>query len=339
MDPLRQASHHRFDIGDRADAGALRRQVGEQARRHGATDEGRARAELAATELATNLVEHADRGGWILTRPLPPARLELIAIDQGPGIASPGAAMAGRSAAPKGLGCGLAAVRRASAHFDLHSKVGRGTTVLAVLDLAAPRQRPCGQERRWAGVSVGITEPCGDAWAVASDDEGFAVAVADGLGHGAAASTAADAATAGFAAALGDPERFVATANEAMQGTRGGAATVCQVPRGARELRYVAVGNVNGAVLNGSVRHHLITYGGTLGLRPAPPSAHVLTCPWPEQATLVVWTDGLHSRAGSCPMDDGLLAHDPAVIAATIYRDHLRGGDDATVVVIRNGKT
>ena len=101
----------------------------------------------------------------------------------------------------------------------------------------------------------------------------------------------------------------------------------------------MAVGNVNGCVVAGSAKHRLITYSGTLGLRAAPPSVPVLTCPWPERATLVVWTDGLHSRIASGSMDAGLLAHDPAVIAATLYRDHQRGGDDATVVIVRNEKT
>jgi anti-sigma regulatory factor (Ser/Thr protein kinase) len=345
VDPLRQASHLRFDVCDRADVGALRRLVREQARRLGATQEGCARAELVATELGTNLVEHAAPGGWVLVRAMPPASLELIAADRGPGIADPAAAVAGRSRAPTGLGCGLAAARRAAAHFDLHSQAGRGTTVLAVVALAGAGQgrggalagqRPGGVGHSWAGVSVGITEPCGDAWAVTHDDQGFAVAVVDGLGHGAAASTAADAATAGFAADRGNPASFLARANAAMQGTRGGAATACQLLPGQGILRYVAVGNVNGCVLAGSARHRLITYGGTLGLRDTPPVAQVLACPWPAQATLVVWTDGLHSRAASCAMDAGLLARDPAVIAATLYRDHLRGSDDATVVIVRN---
>jgi anti-sigma regulatory factor (Ser/Thr protein kinase) len=339
VDPLRQASHHRFDVRDQADAGALRRQVCDQARRMGAASQGCARAELVATELATNLVQHAGAGGWVLTRPLPPAGLELIAVDSGPGIADPAAAMTGRTRTPSGLGCGLASVRRASSHFDLHSEVGRGTIVLAVVDLTARGEAGCGPARRWAGVSVGITEPCGDGWAVIPGDQGFTVAVADGLGHGAAASVAADAATAGVAAAGGDPGNFVARANTVMQGTRGGAATVCQLQPGQGILRYVAIGNVNGCVLAGPARHRLITYSGTLGLRAAPPSAPVLTCPWPPAATLVVWTDGLHSQTACGGLDPGLLGHDPAVIAAALYRDHLRGGDDATVVVARNEQT
>lgn len=338
MDPLRQASHRRFDICDQEAVGALRRLVRDQATRLGGGSQGCARAQLVATELAGNLIQHVDGGGWVLVRPLPPARLELIAVDRGPGIADPAAALAGRYHTPKGLGCGLASARRASAVLDLHTEVGRGTTVLAIVDLAEPGQRPRPNGRRAAGVSVGITEPCGDAWAMTQGDGGTAVAVVDGLGHGAAASAAADAAAAGFAAAFGDPGNFLISANAAMQGTRGAAATVCQLLPGQGILRYVAVGNVKGCVVTEFDRHHLITHPGTLGLGAAPPPVPVQTCPWPSDATLVIWTDGLDSRAGWTPADAGLTGHDPAVVAATLYRDHCRNGDDATIVVVRNEK-
>jgi len=314
----------------------LRRLVRDQAGRLGGGAQGCARAQLVATELAGNLIQHVG-GGWVLTRPLPPARLELIAVDRGPGIADPAAALAGRSRTHRGLGCGLASARRASALFDLHTELGRGTTVLAIVDLSESGQRPCPNGRRWAGVSVGITEPCGDAWATTQGEHGLAVAVVDGLGHGAAASAAADAAAAGFAAASGDPGSFLVRANAAMRGTRGAAATVCQLLPGQRILRYVAVGNVKGCVVTEWERHHLLTCPGTLGMGAAPPRVPVQTCPWPEDATLVVWTDGLDSRAGWSPAD-GVADHDPAVTAATLYRDHYRNGDDATVVVVRNEK-
>ena len=51
---------------------------------------------------------------------------------------------------------------------------------------------------------------------------------------------------------------------------------------------------------------------------------------------LILWTDGLASRL-DLAVGAPLLAHDPAVVAATLHRDHTRQRDDATVVVVRNG--
>jgi hypothetical protein len=132
---------------------------------------------------------------------------------------------------------------------------------------------------------------------------------------------------------------FMATANTAMQGTRGGAATMCRLQPCEQTLRYVAVGNVNGCVMTGPDTRRLVTYNGTLGLAALPPAVPVLTLPCPRGSTVVIWTDGLPSRAAAEGLTGDVLTHDPAVIAATLYRDHHRGRDDATVVVIHTGTT
>jgi anti-sigma regulatory factor (Ser/Thr protein kinase) len=336
MHPARQSSHDRFAVADEADAGAVRRMVARHADRLGARPTDRGRAELVATELATNLVRHAKPGGWVLVRTVPPAGIELLAVDHGPGIADLPAALDGRTATPGGLGCGLAAVRRASTHFDVHTAPGRGTTALSFVDL--DDDGPAPQRRAWGGVSVGVTEVCGDGWAVAELDRCLAVAVVDGLGHGGKASAAADAALAAFAADPADLDGMVARANEAMRPTRGGAVTVCLIEPGRGELRYFSVGNVSGRVVSGSAERGLIFASGTLGLKIAPPRVKVLSLPWPADATLVLWTDGLSTRVRPSA-DLELLSHDPTVVAATLHREHTRERDDATVVVVRNQET
>jgi anti-sigma regulatory factor (Ser/Thr protein kinase) len=329
MVPLRQPSHERFIITDDTGPGALRRTVSARAERAGATPAGKGRAELVATELATNLLRHAKPGGWVLMRPVPTRAIEFIAVDHGPGIADVTAAIEGKSPSPSGLGTGLAAVRRASSSFDAYSRPGHGTTVLAVVELT---DEPPPPPRTWAGVSVGITEVCGDGWAVAALDDGVAVAVVDGLGHGRHASAAADAALATFDARPDDLDTYVARANEAMRSTRGGAATVCRMWPG--KLRYVAVGNVSGRLFTAAAQRGLAFSNGTLGVQAAPPKATLVECEWPAGATLVLWTDGLTSRFDLANQPD-LLRHDPAVVAATLHRDYSRERDDATVVVVR----
>ena len=332
MGPLRQPAHHRFRIADEADAGALRRMAAGCADRLGAAPAARARVELVATELATNLVRHAKPGGWVLVRPVAPDGLEFLAVDHGPGIPDLAAALDGCSPAPGGLGRGLAAVRRACVLFDIETGPGRGTIVLSRVDLGDGSAR--GRPDR-GGVSVGVMETCGDGWAVADVAEGLAVAVVDGLGHGVKASVAADAALDAFAADPADLHGLLGRANAAMRATRGAAMTACLLEPGRGELHYVAVGNVSGRVLAGPDERGLALSAGTLGLKPAPPRTRVLSHPWRPGATLVLWTDGLNSRLDLSARAD-LLSHDPAVVAAALHRDHARERDDATVVVIRH---
>jgi anti-sigma regulatory factor (Ser/Thr protein kinase) len=335
VEPLRQYAHDRVVVADPADVGAVRRAVKRHAERlHGTSGP----AELVATELATNLLRHAVPGGWVLTRPVPPHSVEILAVDRGPGIPDVEAAVAGHTVEPKGLGCGLAAVRRAAERFDVHTERDRGTCVLALVDVGRHGSTPRAPERpprRWAGTSVSISEACGDGWAVAEFGGCLAVAVIDGLGHGIAASMAADAALRTFALDPIDLDAYVARAHQATRATRGAAATVCVIDPDAGRLRYVAVGNVNGRVASSAGVRGLTTANGTLGLQAAPPRAPVRTLDWSSDATLVVWSDGLSSRVELDGRSE-LLTHDPAVAAAVLHRDHTRDRDDATVVVIRS---
>jgi hypothetical protein len=278
----------------------------------------------------------------MLVRPLVPHCVELIAVDSGPGIPDVAAALDGRIPEPGGLGCGLGAVRRASARFDIWSRPGAGTVVLSVVDLAAEsgsgrhNGHVASAPRSWAGVSVGISEPCGDGWAVAETDGWLSVAVVDGLGHGAKASMATDAALTQFASDPTDLESYPRRANERMRDTRGAAVTLCQLDQRAATLKYVSIGNVSGRVISPAEARGLVSYSGTLGLQLEPPRAKVITTDWPPGSVLVLWTDGLSTRVNPAAESE-LLSHDPAVVAAALHRDHARQRDDATVVVLRPG--
>lgn len=336
---LRQPSHQQFTVSHPADVGAVRRAVrgyADQLR----TGPGLAdRAGQAATELAANLLRHALPGGWILARPLPPCAVEILAVDRGPGIVDVAAAVGGRSPRPDGLGCGLAAVARVSSYFDIHTGPGRATTVLAVVEsedaartagFRTPRPPRC-----WAGVSVGLDQACGDGWAVAEVNGGTTVAVIDGLGHGAYASMAADAAVATLADDPTDLDGYIDRANTAMLGTRGAAVMVCRLEPDRGELRCLSVGNIRAGILSDSRRRTLISYRGAVGTHEKPPRAKVLSYPWPPGAVLVLWTDGLAAHIDLAAYAE-LFTHDPAITAAALHRDCSSGRDDSTVAVVRN---
>jgi hypothetical protein len=76
----------------------------------------------------------------------------------------------------------------------------------------------------------------------------------------------------------------------------------------------------------------LLSQHGTLGLQIR--KLQDVVYDWPPHAVLILHSDGIVTRWS---LDDtpGLLQADPAVIAGWVLRDHLRGRDDATVVVVR----
>ena len=55
---------------------------------------------------------------------------------------------------------------------------------------------------------------------------------------------------------------------------------------------------------------------------------------WPEHALVVLHSDGVTSRWNFTGAK-GLLQTDPSLVAGWLLRDHRRGRDDATVVVIK----
>lgn len=95
----------------------------------GPTD--RNRIEVAASELATNLVKHGKGGTLDLLRLARDGRdgLRITATDRGPGIEDVERALAPGFSTTATLGTGLSAMRELMDKFELHTEPGRGTRV------------------------------------------------------------------------------------------------------------------------------------------------------------------------------------------------------------------
>lgn len=343
---MRQPSHECHEVREPEDAGHVRRTLRRLAERARVAADVVQRGELAATELATNLVRHAG-GGRIFMRVLPGAApaVELISVDRGPGIPSLGAALAAPDRARvekridegqmfQSLGIGLAAVQRAAGTFEAWSKPGQGTVVLARIG-ASPEERTA---FRVGGIAVPMHagEANGDGWAVRAGSDLVTLLMVDGLGHGPEAAKASDAAIDAFAEGFADEVLgIIARAHAAMRGTRGGALAVARIHRVARRLEFCGVGNVTARVLGPGSRR-LVTRVGTLGLTPAVPRVKVDEHAWEAGATLLLHTDGVREHFNSDDYEKLLPLH-PGVLAALVLRDQARGRDDATVAAIQDG--
>jgi anti-sigma regulatory factor (Ser/Thr protein kinase) len=335
---MSSASHQLHRVRDRSDVGAARRAVQELARRAGVPRQSSEPAQVAVTELGTNLLVHA-KDGYLLLRPLDdPRGLELLAVDHGPGIADPARALSGGTTVA-GLGIGLGSVQRLATSFELYSRVGEGTVVLARFCEERSGIDPAAAGRfLGGGVSVAVVPgyPNGDGWAVTGQGAGCSVLVVDGLGHGPAAHEAARAALAAFDAGYdGDLEVWLRSAHAAMRGTRGGVAAVAKIDPAGQRVCFAGVGNVHGRVVAGGRTSGLVSFPGTIGINHQPPRSRLVEAPWPAGATLLLWSDGIRSDV-TLHQDPGLLAHHPTVVAALLHRDFARGTDDATVVVVQD---
>jgi hypothetical protein len=154
--------------------------------------------------------------------------------------------------------------------------------------------------------------------------------VVDGLGHGTFAAEAASVAISAFAAnPFAEPQDLMVRAHGLMSKTRGGAAACARVI--GDKVTYSGVGNISGALVSAGKSQGMVSHNGTLGLH------HRRNSQFEYQrdpgTLLIMHSDGVSAR-WELKSREYLLARHPAIIAAAIYRDHGRGRDDATVVVV-----
>jgi len=323
---------HAIEIQDRSSIGEARRISTRLAARCGLKSGEQGRVPLVVTELATNLVSHARRGE-MLVRVLEEGGIEVLAIDRGPGIADLARCLADGYSQGGTRGCGLGAVRRQSTEFDIYSAQPTGTAVLSRI-LLNPRDRSNPESAAICVAAPGETE-CGDAWAVRYREDRLAAVVIDGLGHGPLAAAAAEEALAVFS---GDwfttPADFLAAAHNALRTTRGAAVAIAHINFALRQLHYAGVGNIASRIVSpGTAKQQApISHAGIVGGEVR--KLQQFDYKWQENDLLVMHSDGLSER---WKLSDypGLATSDVAVIGGILYRDAKRGGDDATVLVIR----
>jgi anti-sigma regulatory factor (Ser/Thr protein kinase) len=281
---------------------------------------------IAASELATNLIRHAG-SGEILLQALgedETAVVEIIAIDRGPGMTDVARCMSDGYSTGGTFGTGLGAVRRLADEFDIYSAPGEGTVVMARFGR--------GGTTRFGAVNIALDGEieCGDGWSIREGDEGISVIVIDGLGHGVFAAEAAKAGIEAFAAIpFATPQEIMTRANASMSRTRGGAGACARIV--GDRVSYAGVGNIAAAIVGAGKSQGLVSHNGTLGIhkRPSQPFEYKRL----PGSVLVMHSDGVSAR-WELRAKPELLSRHPAIIAATIYRDHGRGRDDATVVVV-----
>jgi len=313
-------------VSDPAHVDGVRRQVVRHASDLTSDETLLGRLTVVVQELARNLVNHAG-GGELLYRHTP-ERIELLALDNGPGMPNLAQCLADSYSTAGTMGAGLGAIQRMSDRFDVFSQPGQGTVVYAGFNL---QKNPPPLLLKLGAVSTPYPgeELCGDAWAV----KGYRLLVADGLGHGHAASLASQKAREVF---LGHDaqlpiEALMEQLHRALMPTRGGAVSIAEIQPDQGQVRFCGMGNVAGILINDKPRS-LVGSAGTVGYRMG--RIHSFTYPWDSHSLLLLASDGIGTKLdlGAYP---GLYHRHPAVIAGVVHRDYKRLNDDATVVVIK----
>jgi anti-sigma regulatory factor (Ser/Thr protein kinase) len=330
-------SHLRIPVSDESGIGECRRSARRLADGYQFDEVTAGRISIIVTELAANIVRHAGHGEMllqVLDDGVTP-ELEVLAIDQGPGMQDVDECLRDGYSTAGTAGQGLGAVARLSNSFDLFSIAGQGTVVMSRTERKHERARP--EPRRSAlevgAISVAVAGEieCGDVWRVAEGDSSVSILVADGLGHGPLAAAASNAAAAAFTLRpFEDPSIAMVNFHHALSGGRGAAAACARLNVSAMNLNYAGVGNISGSVVTRDRSRGMVSHNGTLGVQLL--RTQQFDYEWPLGSRVVMHSDGLSAR-WSVTAYPGLHLRHSAVVAAVLYRDFVRRRDDATVVV------
>ena len=332
----------RILVEEPSTAAAVRRAARKMATEIGLNETRAEEVVIVVSEACTNLLKHVGQGEILLhttgEEQEPHTRLELLALDRGPGMHDLEQCIKDGFSTSSTAGQGLGAIVRLSKESDFYSVPRKGTAVLArwfspVQQDAVSQVDPCMRIG-----AVNISKPgqdsCGDSWGALQSNQQVTILVADGLGHGPEANHASSEAV----RVLQNypelsPKALLERVHLALRSTRGAAVAVAGIDMAAGKLTFAGVGNISGQIYSVTQgRRHLVSVNGTAGHECQ--RLREFTYDWPSDGLLVLHSDGLTSSAGLEPYP-GLSLRDPVLIAGVLYRDCSRGNDDSTVVVAK----
>jgi anti-sigma regulatory factor (Ser/Thr protein kinase) len=294
---------------------------------------------LAASELASNLVQHAGGGSMEVIPVTEGLRLgiRIQTSDNGPGIPDVEKAMTDGFSTCGGLGYGLGSVNRFmdSLHIASPRASQGGTNIVCTRWLRAeePGLSPCPLAIGVATRAHPAMTANGDAFVVKRWSTQALVAVIDGVGHGELARRAAQTARhyveTHYDAPLAD--LFVGT-GRACSSTRGVVMAVARFDWSRLRFAFASIGNIETRLAGKGQGRNFIVRRGIVGVNA--PSAVVTEHPWEQDGILVLHSDGIGSHWQWNDFPE-LISAPPEAAARRLVSALAKDDDDATVVVVK----
>ena len=123
-----------FTITERSEVNLLKKLLKKEGLQAGLSSYRLAELDIVVSEIASNTFKHATAPGEVLFRRTVVGNntgVEMISIDNGPGMHNPTHLMEDGVSTTNSMGTGLGAIRRLSDQFDIYSQRGWGTLLLS----------------------------------------------------------------------------------------------------------------------------------------------------------------------------------------------------------------
>ena len=324
-----------------------RRKIAEIAKDVGFDKKAIEEISIVVTELGVNLLEHFAISGRIKCSYIKEGKregLQIVSIDEGPGIANIKAGLEDGVSSTGSLGIGLGAVRRLMSDLKIDSSTEEqkiinyrriGTKIVAKKFLPSKqnyKDKSSKETRYGIFTRSKIGESYnGDNYFLKHFEDKTLISVIDGLGHGKEASIASKKAVIylneNYFKKL---EEIIHELHELLKHSRGVAISLALINDTEGSLEYLGIGNVMTKIFNSPEPIRPINYNGTVGM--ALRSFKILSYSWRVGNIIIMTSDGISSKYD---IADGqsLINQHPMLIAKYIFNTFSKEYDDATILV------
>lgn len=331
-------THLAFRADDRSYFAILKKDIHAMAISASFTEARVGELDIIVAELVSNLVKHAG-GGQVWVKLIEDGGLqgiELIGVDNGPGMKDVSRMVADGVSTKNTLGQGLGAMKRLSDVFQVFSLKDWGTVILIRLfkESLPPFKKIPKEEIR----SVVLPKPgetsCGDGFYSTTTKDHIKIFLGDGLGHGPEAAHAVmEAGKAFLACSENNPAEIIRYLSSEVKKTRGLVGTVGVFSLEQKKWRICGVGNISTRIMSPANAKNLMAYNGIIGLN-VPRTLNAQEVDYEKGQHIIMCSDGLKSKWETVKYA-AIQRYDASILSAALVKDYARQTDDMSVAVCK----
>lgn len=329
-----------FTVADRSYFALLKKRIHAMAVEAGFNEEKTGKVDIVVAEMVTNLVKHAGGGQLVVKKINDAARgegIELVSIDNGPGIGDLKRMMLDGMSTTNTLGHGLGAIHRLSDKCEIYTQKGWGTLILSRFfkkEKEGSKKLPAVEISSLVLPKQG-EEMCGDGFYYKLTKEKLKLFLGDGLGHGPEAAKAVNTAIEVFKKNLVDerPVDIIRDLHQSTRKTRGLVACVAIFYFEEKLWRICGVGNISTKVSSYVSTKNYVAHNGIVGHN-IPNTMKDQEIPYEPGQNIILCSDGIKTRWDLYKYP-GILKNDLSILTAALYKDHTRNTDDASVAAAK----
>ena len=326
-----------YKIDDRSLIAFIKREIHNLALQLGFTPHRAAETDIIVAELTSNLMKFANGGELLYRAHLNGGynEIEIYCLDKGVGFDNVAKIMNDGYSSTNTLGHGLGSIKRLSNEFQIYSIKNWGCVQYVRICEKPEIQLPAlksGLNFTTIAVNYPGEKLCGDGYYIKQNSKGFQIFVGDGLGHGESANEAVESAIKVFRQSLEtNPTEILKDIHSKVKKTRGLVATIATVDYKSELWNICGIGNINTRIYNGLENKTYTPYNGIIGHN-IPRTLNNTIVPYKKHQIIIMHSDGLRTRWNLNDLN-GVFKQSPGIIASAIYKENIRGTDDATILV------